>query len=252
MATPPHILTKVKFLFNLGNSPNPNEAASAKALAEGLIAKYKITEEELQSIADKAPLYGEDELLFHTFSIVGWMSQLSLCVAKHFECYIVQETISSALGHQEYNYYVYGEDEQVGYVKFVYAAFHKKIHNLIDTKCIGRGPIYIDSFCEGVVQGIREGIALDGIELPVAKVPTRQPAVEEKILNNGTSNLAPYKEELAKPTEASIDVSKQSLIKDVMAYFKGIEEGQRLSLNQILELEVENEQTEQLPAGPRE
>jgi hypothetical protein len=251
MATPLHILTKVKFLFKLGTSPNPHEAASAKKLAEGLIIKYNITEEELRSIEDK-PLYGEDELLFHAFSIVGWMNQLALAIAKHFDCYIVQETLVSALGQTDYNYYVYGGTEEENYVKFVYHTFHKKINYLIDTKCLGRGPIYIDSFAEGCVQGIKENIALEGLDIPIAKVPSRKPVVDQKNINVGASNLVPHKEEKKKPHEESVDVNKQSLIKDVMAYFRGIEEGGRLSLSEILELEIKNEEAEKLSDVPKE
>lgn len=241
--TPPHILTKVKFLYKLSSSPNPHEAASALKLAEGLIAKYNITEEELKSLEEK-PLYSDDELLFHTLSIIGWMSQLALAVAKHFDCYVIQETITSALGQSEFNYYLYGSEQEVNLVKFVFHAFLKKINDLIDTKCLGRGEIYINSFSEGCVQGLKESIVLDGIEVPTVKIPVRQPAKEQ--IDTGTTKLAKYEEEKAKPMEQSVDVSKQSFIKDVMAYFRGIEEGQRLSLKDILQLEAENEKLSEL------
>jgi Protein of unknown function (DUF2786) len=252
MATPPHILTKIKFLFNLKQSPNPHESESAGALAEKLINKYGVSEEELQSIADKEPLYTENELLFHTFSIVGWMSQLALCVSKHFECYIVQETISSALGQQEYNYYIYGEDEQVAYVKFAYATFHKKIHHLIDTKCIGRGEISIDSYCIGLVDAIKQNIEMNGIEIPISKRPSRSIEVKQIVVDNTKQALTIPNKDKAAPLEEKIDVKGQSLIKDIGAYYRGVIDGQGISLQDILELEVENEQAEQLKADPTE
>jgi hypothetical protein len=247
MPTPPGILNKVKFLLNLSTSSNANEAAAAKSAADKLIIKFNITDDELERM-DPKPLYGDNELLYHTFSIVGWMNRLALAIAKHFDCYIVQETLTAATGATEYNYFVYGGSEEEEYVKFCFATFHKKIHYLLDTKCIGRGPIYQNSYCEGVVEAIKENIEYDGIDLPTAKAPSRTPAVvqEKNILNNGGSNLAVPKGEKERPHQESIDVSKQSLIKDVNAYYKGVMDGQHLSLSDILELEVENEEAARL------
>ena len=244
MATPPGILNKIKFLINLGNSPNINEATTAKALAEKLINKFKVTEAELESLEQKLP-YGENELLFHTFSIVGWMSRLALSIAKHFDCHIVQETITPATGGHEYNYFVYGGEDEEEYVKFAFASFLKKIHYLLDTKCIGRGPIYQDSYAEGVVEAIKSNIEFNGIDIPEVKRPSRK--IESKQIEVDTSKQAivtPSKKEA--PHDEKVNVAEQSLIKDINAYYKGVIDGQTLSLQDILELEVENEESQQL------
>jgi hypothetical protein len=247
MPTPETVLNKVKLLLNLANSPNENEAAAAQAMADKLIAKYNITEEELASLAEKPPLYGKDDLLFHTFSLVGWMQRLALTIAKHFYCYIVQEQIHASLGGIEYNYYVYGDDEDTDSVKFVFNAFVKKIHNFVETKCIGRGPIFIESYTEGVVESVRANIEMDGIDIPEVKRPARPiQQSDEKVLNNGQSNLTPFKQQKEAPEKETVDVGAGSLIRDVMAYFKGLEDGRHLSLQDILELEVENEEAKKL------
>jgi len=246
MPTPETILTKVKLLLNLANSPNENEAAAAQAMADKLIAKYNITEEELQSIADKPPLYGKDDLLYHVFSMVHWMQRLAFTCAKQFYCYVVQEQLQASTGITEYNYYVYGEDDDTGSVKFVFHAFVKRINEHIDTKCIGRGPIYIESYTEGLVEAIRANIEMDGIELPEVKRPVRPIQQEEKVLNNGQSNLTPFKQQKEAPEKESVDIGTSSLIRDVMAYFKGLEDGRHFSLQDVLELEVENETPKEL------
>ena len=122
MPAPPHILTKIKFLINLQQSPNPNEAQSAASLSEKLINKYGVTEEELQALNEKPVEYSTDALLFHTFNVVPWMQQLSLACAKQFYCHVIQESIQSATGYQEYNYYVYGEDNDVICTKFAFSS----------------------------------------------------------------------------------------------------------------------------------
>ena len=249
MPTPETVLTKVKLLLNLANSPNENEAAAAQAMADKLIAKYNITEEELASLAEKPPLYGKDDLLFHTFSLVGWMQRLALACAKQFYCHVVQEEIHPAVGGIEYNYYVYGDDEDANSVKFIFHTFVKKIYNMHDTKCLGRGPIYIESYTEGLVEAIKANLEMDGIEIPEVKRPSRPIQQEEKILNNGQSNLTQHKQQKEAPEEKTVDVGAGNIIRDVMAYFKGLEDGRRLSLQDVLELEVENEEAKRLETG---
>jgi len=247
MTTPAHILTKVRFLLNLGNSPNSNEASSAIGAANKLIAKYNISQEELDSTKNETRVYSAESLLFKTFKIVGWMQHLALACSKQFYCYIVIESTTAATGLQEYNYYVYGEAEDMEYVKFAFNAILKKINNLLDTQCIGRGPVYQDSYCEGCVESVKGQIASFGIEIPERKQATRSTKPqEENILNNGTSNLSIHKSEKEKPEKETVDVSHHSLIKDVGAYFKGLQDGASISIQDIMELAAENEEADQL------
>jgi len=254
MSAPESILLKIKLLLNLANSPNQNEADNARAMVEKLIAKYNISEEELKSIEDKKPLYGEENKLFSTVGIVGWRQQLALAIGKHFFCQIVQEELVPASGPHEYNYYIYGDLEDEVNVKFVYHAFASKVEELVKTKCIGRGQIFISSYCEGVIEAIKNNIYWEGIDLPEVKAPSRPLTDEDKQLNNGTSNLTHHKEEKEKPVQESVDVNSQSLIKDINAYFKGLDDGKNLSLSEILELEAINEEAKRLesvsPAPP--
>ena len=246
MTAPAHILTKVIFLRNLGASSNPNEASAALSAAEKLIAKYNISEEELKAADDSPRVYSADSLVYKSFSIVGWMQHLVLACAKQFYCHVVVEALKAPSGHEEYSYYAYGDDEDVVNTKFAFNAILKKIHELLDTKCIGRGEIYKNSYCEGCVEAVKGTIASFGIEIPERKRPTRPIKTEEKVLNNGTSNLAVHKSEKEKPEKETVDVAEGSKIKDVMAYFKGLEDGSRISVQDVLELAAENEEPDQL------
>ena len=242
------VLQKIKLLLKLASSPNENEAANARTMADRLIAKYNITEEELKSIEDKKPLYGEDDKLFVTMGLCGWRQQLALGIGKHFMCQIVQEELVPVEGLHQFNYYVYGDPEDSVNVKFVYHSLVKRIDEIIATKCIGRGNIYVSSYCEGLVEAIKNNIYWGGIEIPDVKKPKREVIPEEeKVLNDGQSNIVKHKEEKEKPAEKSVDVNSQSMIKDVNAYFKGLMDGANFSLNEILELEAENEVPAELP-----
>ena len=248
MPASPETLAKVKKLIALAASPNPNEASAARAMADKFIAKYSITEEELASLDEKV-YYGEDEKLFMTFGIVGWRQQLALCTATYFDCQIVQEEAVPTEGLHQFTYFVYGDDDQVSNTQFVYHAFAKKVEYLIDVKCLGRGPIYCDSFSEGVVEAIKNNIQMFGFDLPEIKKPLKKEEGQATPPTPTTMTAPKGKDE---PTDKRVDVNKNSLIKDIQAYFKGLDEGKNLSLQDVLELEVENEEARRLQAAATE
>jgi len=242
MSAPPSILNKVKLLLNLAKSPNQNEADTARAMAEKFIAKYSITQEELDSLEPKE-FYGENEKLFVTLGIVSWRQQLALAVATYFDCQIVQEELVPAEGLHQFNYFVYGDDDQVKDVQFVYHAFCKKIELLSDTRCVGRGPVYVESYCEGVVESVKWNIQMYGIDVPDMKKPLKKEETAPPPNTKTITKSGPDKEE---PTDKKVDINKQSFIKDVMAYFKGVDDGKNLSLQEILEIESQNVEAKQI------
>jgi hypothetical protein len=244
MSTPENILAKVKLLLNLRNSPNVNEAEAARIMVEKLIAKYNITTEELASLADKKPLYGEDDKLYMTIGLVGWRQRLALTIGKYYYCKIVQEELVPVDGLSQYHYYVYGEAEDAANVKLVYNVLANKVEELINIKCIGRGQIFISSYCEGVVETINSNIYWNGIDLPDIKKPSKN--IEEVKENQGEANISVHKEEKESPVEQSVDVAAGTLIKDINAFYKGIEDGKDISLYEILQLEIENEKIKYL------
>lgn len=242
MSASPEILSKVKKLLALAASPNPNEAATAQALADKFIAKYSITAEDLASLDEKV-YYGEDEKLFLTFGIVGWRQQLALCTATYFDCQIVQEETVPTEGLHQFTYFVYGDYDQVKNTQFVYHAFAKKVDFLIDTKCLGRGPIYVDSFSEGVVESIKHNIQMYGFDLPEIKKPLKK---EEGLAAPPTPTTMTAPQGKEEPTDKRVNVNKNSFIKDIRAYFKGLDAGKNLSLSDILEMEISSVATKEL------
>jgi hypothetical protein len=183
MSAPENILTKIKLLMKLASSDNENEANTAKTLAEKLIEKYSISEEELSSLKEKKSIYGDEAKIFTVTEIVGWKNQLVLAVAKKFSCLIIQEESVPSSGVSQFSYYAYGEDEDIETTKLVYNTLSKKVEELLLTKCIGRGGIFISSYAEGVVQSIKINIEYDDIELPKVNktVKTSQTKDESKV-----------------------------------------------------------------------
>lgn len=245
MSAPAPILAKFKLLLKLTASSNANEAENARVMADKLIEKYNITEDELKSLEDKKPLYGEDEKVFMTIGLNPWRQQLVLAIGLHFDCQIVQEEIVPVEGLHEFSYFAYGEPEDVVNVQFVYHVFSKRIEELIEKKCPGRGPLYVDSYAEGVVEAVKSNIYWEGIDIPEIN-PNQKTEQKEKILEPGENKLAKPKTEKEKPANQSVDVGNNSKPLDINAYWRGMSDGSRLHLQDALELEAENKRIKEL------
>lgn len=166
------------------------------------------------------------------------MQQLALTVGNYFDCQIVQEETVPNYGPHTFNYYVYGDDGDIKIVRFVFAAFIRCVNELIKINCSSHGQIYTDSYCEGVTDAIKQNIWSFGIELPEKKVQSRVvgPAITVK-----SEEIVKPKEDKTR-AEKRVDVRSQSIVKDIMAYFAGIDDGKELSLKDILEMAEQNEE----------
>jgi uncharacterized protein DUF2786 len=227
--TDPKILTKVKYLQRLAASPNENEALAAKTLAQKLIDKHGISEQELsESIRSELPLYDDSDILFRTPTIVGWKSLLSLLLSQKYDSYVVQEHQVPSEGPSEYVYFLYGDDEDAPLVKHLFNAFLAKIEELVATNCVGRGERYLSSYQEGAVNGIRE--VLDYLEFSLPKMVKVKPEIKAedktKMVKTDTE------EKIAPPEiESTADVGAQSKVEDPIAYLRGVADGSQIELD---------------------
>jgi hypothetical protein len=233
LMTPDNILAKIKLLLKLSASPNPHEAENARAMANKLIERHGITQEELESLKDKKPLYGDTEKVFTTIGLESWKQQIILAIGNHFECQIVQEEIIPLDGVHQFDYYAYGDPDQVENVKAAYSFIAGEVVKLVEKNCIGRGPIYIASYGEGVADAIKNTIHWDGIHIP--KIRKAGKKSKEKIEGG---DMVAVKKEREQPAASKVDVNAQSLVKDIRAFWRGVIDGGDVSLEGMLELEA--------------
>jgi hypothetical protein len=239
MPTAPSILNKIKSLQKLSASPNPHEAESARLLAEKLINKYQVSAQELEDLKDEDDPYKDEEKLYGTIGLVSYRQQLAVVITKYFDCQIVQVESVPAEGPHHFDYFVYGDPQDTQTVAFVFHAFSNKIEQLIKTNCVSRGPIYIDSYSEGIVDAIKSNIWSFGIELPDKKLPVRVVSTENTTIGTTQEIIKPKEDKVR--ADKHVDVSSQSMVRDIMAYFSGVADGKEISLSDVLK-DVENEE----------
>jgi hypothetical protein len=224
--TPDNILAKVKLLLKLVSSPNLHEAENARVMALKLIEKHGITPEELESLKDKKPLYGDTEKVFTTIGLESWKQQIVLAIGNHFECQIVQEEIVPLEGIHQFDYYAYGDPDQVENVKVSFAFITSEVVKLMEKNCVGKGSVYISSYSEGIADAVKNTIHWKGIHIPKVRKVAKK--VAEEKMEGG--NMVPVKKEREQPAASKVDVNSQSLVKDIRAFWRGVIDGEDISL----------------------
>lgn len=241
------ILDKIKFLLKLSASDNIHEANNARMGAEKLIKKFNVTDEELASIVDKKPAYGEDERLFHTSYQVPWKMQLSLAVANKFDCLIVQEESVPVEGNSEFDYYVCGDPDDIESVKIAFRSLLFLIDDTVNKNCIGEDENYMESYAEGLAHSIKENLEY-GIYLPKREKKVKPEEVEVK--PDAIAHIPTQKE---KPSEKTYDIAGASRVTNVVAYYRGVADGKDLFFEDAFLLmqsieQLESAQPLQLPS----
>lgn len=228
------ILERLRRLLKLAQSENPNESATAKAMADKLVEKYSISPEEVGSVADKKPLYGDDEKIYSSTEFCRWKATLAGVVGFKFDCDIVQEqSVTNSEGQPSvttYDYFVYGDPDQAAEAKRVFSLLMNRLESILNFTCRGRGPRYLESYCMGWVDGVKNN--LEFLDIQVSKSKESIEGAEKAI--TPTADFDPK----VKPTENKTKISGGEEVRDVAAYFRGVYDGEGVDLEDALEIEI--------------
>lgn len=221
-------------LLKLSKSDNVNEASNALIFAQRLIEKHGITAEELEEIAEKAPAYGDDELLYTSPVMISWKMQLAFAISSKFDCMVVQEEVVPVDGNGEFQYYIYGSPDMVLAIKQVFESIITQIYNLVVERCVDKDEDYIESYQEGLVAGIKQH--LEDFISRVAIIRTDVTDKPAESLGVKPTDLAQIPVVKEKPTE------KKTIIKagkglNVIAYFTGVGDGKVLGIEDVQSIE---------------
>jgi len=106
-----HILDKIKKLLALSTSSNPNEAASAAAKAQALLAQYNLELSQVEAHGGEASDYGQQDVAVGGVS--RWRKTLMLVLARPNFCAVV-----SYKGTERVS--IVGEPHNLEAVKYLY------------------------------------------------------------------------------------------------------------------------------------
>lgn len=228
------IIEKVKLLFKLAESPNENESANAKALAEAIIEKHNLQPSELK---DNTFNYPEENILFRSFTKSFWRNRLAIVLATQFFCYIIEQKITAntsidgnELPVEEFIYFLYGEDKHdVGNVKQLYSVLEPKIDSIITEVCKGRGGLFCESFSEGFMNSIKYRIENGDFDFKIQELKEEAAAKPDTIVKQTKTEFPS-----TQPVENKRDIVEDKKPIDIIAYFKGEQAGMKLELGELL------------------
>lgn len=150
------VIEKIQKLMNLGNSPNPNEAASALARAAELMAKYQIQQADLSIAGDEAELKLKEYALYDHEGKrrAPWKEILGYALGKLFNCKVFSR------GN---NLRLYGSENDSNTVKYIFMLIVTEVEFYTDEvwkaygKRVSSTPItWKNSFRQGCIDGVCE------------------------------------------------------------------------------------------------
>ena len=148
------IISKIKKLRELSKSDNVNEAAQAAKAADKLIAKFRISEQEIGNHLDEEILQ-DDEPLYESARAITWKYNLAAILSKHYSCYLYNKVGYSDTGRAITRLVMTGVKSDMDIVRYMFAWLMFEVETL-NKKNKGKGHIYCNSFCTGAVNGIFE------------------------------------------------------------------------------------------------
>lgn len=227
------IIEKVRFLLNLASTESTpiNEAEAAKNAANKLIEKFQLTEEDYQVVEVK-PIYSDDELLFETKELQDHLAQLALTCAEKFDCFVIQERNVAQDGDTSYRYFIYGDSTDIIRVKALFSFVKKEVDSIISMFTRGRGKLYIDSFAEGVVNGVRINIKQEDFHVEGLVIQSKEEKISEGAI---IPTESPKKEPPPIEEKTDLGSGKDSKPIDAIAFFYGEEKGRAIHIGKIMD-----------------
>jgi Protein of unknown function (DUF2786) len=211
-------IKKIKLLLKLANDPNnANEAANAQEKANQLIAEFSLLPEDYEEKIDP-PIYTDDHFLFATVDPLDWQRSIALIATNKFDCYVIEEVNTViATGENIYRYYTYGHESDMLLSKHLFNFLVEKTNGLVAEYCKGESELYISSYLEGAVNGIRTNVANENYTIH-GLVKQEQPEVAPQAI---AKTDAPKKEKppFSTKEQASVHLKEKPL--DIYAYFQG-------------------------------
>ena len=217
-----NVIDKVKKLLALSKSSNQNEAANATAAANRLIDEYRLSENDLND----SDMIVDNEFIYETGRVIPWKRGLIYVLSNHYGVAVINQCDFSN-GRCKSRFKLIGNKSDVQIVKYMFAWLTSEITRLSNIEAKGKGHIFVFSYCEGFVAGIKN-------QLDISRSEAKKSATTEAIVKID-SRLEQSNEFMCKKfnTETKKFVSKRRF--DSGAYYDGVNKGENTHLGRSLE-----------------
>jgi hypothetical protein len=222
------IIEKIQHLRKLSASSNIAEATTAALIADKLISKFRISEEEINAHATEKPEQSGD-ILYESARSITWKSNLASRLSKHYGCFIYNDTARSEKGRQLTRLRLVGLKSDMSLVHYMFNWLVFEIERL-NKKNKGQGHIFCNSFCEGAVSGITQ-------QLQASKEEEKK----EATVNNQSQALATLDARHALAESYIRGIMKLKTVNkpnyshlDGNAYDDGVKAGKNLHLGKVM------------------
>lgn len=222
------IIEKVQKLLALAASTNANEAAVAVAAADKLIAKYRLSQVDLELIGDTAESIEEDVgYIYETGRLIPWKINLLRLLASHYGLAHFNDNYYPA-GRKVSRFRLIGRKSDMSYAKYMFTWLVSECQRYSDIEAKGKGygRVYVESFCQGFVNGIAK-------QLQVNKHETEQNSSSTAIVKlNARGTEA--KSWMDKHHHLVYGTSKSSSKVDKFGLERGLSRGENFHLGPVL------------------
>jgi hypothetical protein len=229
------VIDQIQKLRSLTRSSNEHEAAAAAAAAAKLIGKHLISEEML---AEKDPSRLETpeedgKFLYETERVIPWKMKLASFLAAYHGCSMWNNCSWSGgkSGKRKVTrLQMIGRPGDTEIVRYMFTWLSAEIERLSKDHAYGKGHVYVQSYNEGIVDGIKMQMNAAKVEIRRESTPEQQSAIckiDNKLVESdyAMSKLHPNLSYSKQTSQRRIDHS---------AHSSGVEKGKSIHLGKGL------------------
>lgn len=156
------VIAKIQKLLALSQSANPNEAATAAAIANKLIDQYRLSSDDFQSSdnADSDPLVDDDSYIYESGRITRWRSHLVMMLSKHYGCACFNDITHKPEGRKVSRYKLVGRKSDIEVTRYMFTWLSAECERLTLSEARGKGHTFSHSYSLGFVMGIADQLAI--------------------------------------------------------------------------------------------
>jgi len=154
------IVEKVQKLLALSKSSNMNEAMAAAAAANKLIDQYRLSTADLEAETEvKEPIEEDEGYIYESGKVTAWKYSLMMILKEHYGLHLWNDCHWNT-GRQVSRYRLIGRKSDITIAKYMFSWLTAEATRLSTALGKGMGRVYIASWCQGFVAGIKEQLKL--------------------------------------------------------------------------------------------